>query len=116
MNSQVKNEAYQNYQVFELIEHMRDYYEGISYTSFSFIPHGAPGFCNHATDVYMFIRSTFDSIKTLLNEGRQCGLLILERCGVLCMDLPILIKILCFKEYSSFDGRFVIYNCFICSE
>ena len=40
-HSQVKYDAYQKHQVFELIDHMMDYYEGISDTSFSFIPNGS---------------------------------------------------------------------------
>lgn len=79
MNNQVKNETYQNHQVFELIEHMRDYYEGLSETSFNFIPHGTPGFCNYSTYVYMSIRSTLDSIKTLLKEGHIADAFVLIR-------------------------------------
>ena len=78
-HSQVKYEAYQNHQVFELIEHMRDFYEGISDTSFGFIPNGISGWGNYQTYVYMSIRSTLDSIKTLLKEGHITDAFVLIR-------------------------------------
>lgn len=78
-HSQVKYDAYQKHQVFELIDHMMDYYEGISDTSFSFIPNGTLTFGNYATYVYMSIRSTLDSIKMLLKAGHITDAFVLIR-------------------------------------
>lgn len=78
-HSQVKYDAYQNHQVFELIDHMMDYYDGISDTSFSFIPNGTLTFGNYATYVYMSIRSTLGSIKMLLKEGHITDAFVLIR-------------------------------------
>lgn len=78
-HSQVKYEAYQNHQVFELIDHMMDYYDGISDTSFGFIPNGTLTFGNYETYVYMSISSTLDSIKTLLKAGHISDAFVLIR-------------------------------------
>ena len=78
-NSQVKYDAYQNHQVFELIDHMMAYYDGLWGTSYFFMPHGTTAIGNYAANVYMSIRSTLDSIKTLLKEGYIADAFVLIR-------------------------------------
>lgn len=77
--SQVNNTAYQNHRVFELIDKMKDYYDGLAETSFSFIPNGTLTFGNYETYVYMSISSTLDSIKTLLKAGHISDAFVLIR-------------------------------------
>lgn len=79
VDSGINKPEYQNHQVFELIEHIWDFYEGISDTSFSFLPNGTSGFGNYATYVYMSIYSTLDSIKTLLKAGHITDAFVLTR-------------------------------------
>ena len=78
-NSQVENEAYQNHQVFELIDHMMDYYEGLWDTSFYFIPHGTTTIGNYASNIFLSIRTTLESIKMLLKEGHITDAFVLIR-------------------------------------
>ena len=62
-------EAYYNHDVFKLIEHMMDYYDGVADTCFGFIPHGTLAVANYPSYVFMSIRTTLESIKMLLKEG-----------------------------------------------
>lgn len=78
-HSQVNYEAYQNHQVFELVDQMMDYYDGLSDTSFGFSPSGTRSMFNYATYVYMSMRSTLDSIKTLLKAGHITDAFVLIR-------------------------------------
>lgn len=68
-HSQVNYEAYQKHQVFDLIDDMISVYDGISFTCFSFVPNGVLAAGNYASYVYMSLRSTLTSIKTLLKDG-----------------------------------------------
>lgn len=78
-NSQVNYDAYQNHQVFELIDKMMDYYDGLSDTCFSFVPNGTLAACNYASYIYMSIRSTLDSIRILLKVGHITDAFVLIR-------------------------------------
>ena len=40
VNSEINSEVYQNHPVFEKIDHMKAYYDGLSDTCFHFIPKG----------------------------------------------------------------------------
>ena len=77
--SKVKYEAYQNHEVFGLIDKMADYYEGLSDTSFSFLPQGTMTIGNYAANIYMSIQSTLESIKMLLKEGHITDAFVLIR-------------------------------------
>lgn len=77
--SQVKCETYQKHEVFGLIDRMKDYYEGLSDTSFSFIPNGTMTIGNYAARIYMSIHSTLESIKMLLKEGHISDAFVLIR-------------------------------------
>lgn len=70
-HSQIHYDAYQNHQVFELIDQMMDYYDGLSDTSFGFSPSGTRSTFNYATHVYMSMRSTLDSIFLSLTRNWQ---------------------------------------------
>lgn len=78
-HSQVNYDAYQNHQVFELLDKMMDYYDGLSYSSFFFMPHGTLTIGNYATYIYMSIQSTLGSIKTLLKMGHITDAFVLIR-------------------------------------
>lgn len=78
-HSQVNYDAYQSHQVFELIDKMMNYYDGLSYSSFFFMPHGTMTIGNYATYIYMSLRSTLDSIKTLLKVGHIADAFVLIR-------------------------------------
>ena len=65
-NSQEYYDAYKIHHVFEQIDHMMEFYDGISNTSFSFIPNGTLTIGNYEAKVYQSIRTTLESIKTLL--------------------------------------------------
>lgn len=41
VNSEINKPEYQNHQVFEVIEHMMHYYDGVTNTCFGFVPNGA---------------------------------------------------------------------------
>lgn len=72
-------DAYYNHEVFELIEHMMDYYDGLAYTCFGFIPNGTLGAANYSSYVYMSIRTTLESIRMLLKEGHITDAFVLIR-------------------------------------
>lgn len=78
-NSQVKYDAYQNHEVFGLIDKMMEYYDGLSNTSFCFIPNGTMTIGNYAANIYMSICSTLKSIKMLLKEGHITDAFVLIR-------------------------------------
>ena len=65
--------------MFKLIEKMKDYYEGLSETSFSFMPNGTMAIGNYAANIYMSIRSTLESIRVLLKEGHIADAFVLIR-------------------------------------
>ena len=69
VNSEINRELYQKHPVFELIEHMKDYYDGVSDTCFHFIPEGTLGVGNYASYVYLSLYSTLESIRMLLKSG-----------------------------------------------
>lgn len=69
VNSEVNRKTYQNHPVFEKIEHMMDYYDGLFDTCFHFIPEGTLGAGNYASYVYLSLYSTLDSIRLLLKAG-----------------------------------------------
>ena len=69
VSSEIDRKTYQDHPVFEKIEHMMDYYEGLSETCFHFIPEGTLGAGNYASYVYLSLYSTLDSIRMLLKVG-----------------------------------------------
>lgn len=79
INSEIKGKAYQNHSVFEKIDHMKAYYDGLSDTCFHFIPNGTLGAANYASYVYMSICTTLDSIKMLLKTGHITDAFVLIR-------------------------------------
>lgn len=72
-------EEYDNHHVFETIEHMMDYYEGVSDTCFQFIPNGTVAAANYSSYVYMSIKVTLESIKMLLKDGHITDAFVLIR-------------------------------------
>lgn len=58
---------------------MKAFYDGISFSSFSFIPNGTLVISNYETYIYMSLRSTLDSIKTLLKAGHITDAFVLIR-------------------------------------
>jgi len=71
--------AYYNHEVFELIKHMQDYYDGIAYTCYGFIPNGTLGAVNYSSYVFSSIRTTLESIRMLLKEGHIADAFVLIR-------------------------------------
>lgn len=65
-NSQEYYDAYKKHHVFDEIDHMMEFYDGISYSSLSFIPNGTRTIVNYEANIYQSIRTTLDSIKILL--------------------------------------------------
>jgi len=72
-------EAYYKHPVFEKIEHMMDYYGGVSYSCFCFIPNGAPAALNYSSYVYKSIKTTLESIQMLLKAGHISDAFVLIR-------------------------------------
>lgn len=72
-------EAYYNHEVFELIKRMQDYYDGVAYTCFGFIPNGTLAAANYSSYVFMSIRTTLESIRMLLKEGHITDAFVLIR-------------------------------------
>ena len=72
-------EVYYNHPVFEKIEHMMDYYNGLADTCFGFIPNGTLGAANYSTYVYMSISTTLSSIHLLLKNGHITDAFVLIR-------------------------------------
>ena len=69
VSSEINRESYQKHPVFQIIEHMMDYYDGLAETCFHFIPEGTFGAVNYASYVYLSIHSTLNSIRMLLKVG-----------------------------------------------
>lgn len=78
-SSQVNYDAYQNHQVFNQIDHMMEFYDDISYSSSSFIPNGILTIGNYEAGIYLSIRTTLDSVKTLLKLGHITDAFVLIR-------------------------------------
>lgn len=76
---QVFEESFRKHQVFALIDHMMEYYEGLSDSSLLFMPNGTLTITNYASRIYMSIRSTLVSIKTLLKKGHLSDVFVLIR-------------------------------------
>ena len=76
---QVFEESYRNHQVFELIDHMMEYYEDLSDSSFWFMPKGTLTISNYSSRIYMSIHNTLGSIKMLLKEGHISDAFVLIR-------------------------------------
>ena len=72
-------EAYYNHEVFELVKHMQDYYDGIAYTCYGFIPNGTLAAANYSSYVFSSIRTTLESIRMLLKEGHIADAFVLIR-------------------------------------
>lgn len=62
-------EEYKEHRVFSEINDMKNFYEGISYTCYSFTVSGTRAIMNYASDVYTAIQNTLDSIDILLSIG-----------------------------------------------
>lgn len=79
VNSEINGKTYQDHFVFEKIEHMMKYYDGLADTCYRFIPNGTLGAANYASYVYMSIHSTLDSIRMLLKKGHVTDAFVLIR-------------------------------------
>ena len=77
--SKVNYDAYQKHHVFELINKMMEYYDGLWNTSFYFIPHGTICIGNYAANIYLSIYNTLDSISMLLKVGHMSDAFVLIR-------------------------------------
>ena len=63
-------EAYLKHKVFDDLKYMKEFYDSISMSCFSFVATGTHGITNYASYVYSAIEGTLDSITILLNNGR----------------------------------------------
>ena len=63
-------EAYLKHKVFDDLKYMREFYDSLSCSCFSFVASGTKGIGNYASYVYSSIEGTLDSITTLLTKGR----------------------------------------------
>ena len=63
-------EAYLKHKVFDDLKCMREFYDSLSYSCYSFVASGTKGIGNYASYVYSAIEGTLDSITTLLTKGR----------------------------------------------
>lgn len=52
-NSQECYDAYRKHHVFDEIDHMMEFYDGISYSSLSFIPNGTLNIGNYEANIYI---------------------------------------------------------------
>lgn len=78
-HSKVNSDTYQKHHVFDEIGQMMDYYEGVSDTCYSFMPHGTRGIVNYASYVFMSIERTLDSVNMLPKEGHVSDAFVLIR-------------------------------------
>ena len=63
-------EAYLKHKVFDDLKYMKEFYDSISMSCFSFVATGTHGITNYASYVYSAIEGTLDSITILLKNGR----------------------------------------------
>ena len=77
--NKIDSEAYQNHPVFEKIEHMKKFYNGLADTCYRFVPNGTMGITNYESYVYMSISNKLDSIKLLLKVGHITDAFVLIR-------------------------------------
>lgn len=61
---------YLKHKVFDDLKYMREFYDFLSYSCYSFGASGTKGIWNYASYVYSSIEGTLDSITTLLTKGR----------------------------------------------
>jgi hypothetical protein len=61
-------EAYLKHKVFDDLKYMKEFYDSISMSCFSFVATGTHGITNYASYVYSAIEGTLDSITILLNN------------------------------------------------
>lgn len=61
---------YLKHKVFDDLKYMREFYDSLSCSCFSFVASGTKGIVNYASYVYSSIEGTLDSITTLLTKGR----------------------------------------------
>lgn len=52
-SSQEYYDAYKKHHVFDEIDHMMEFYDGISYSSLSFIPNGTRTIVNYEANIYI---------------------------------------------------------------
>ena len=62
--------AYLEHKVFDDLKYMKEFYDSISMSCFSFVAKGTHGITNYASYVYSAIEGTLDSITILLENGR----------------------------------------------
>ena len=63
-------ETYLKHKVFDDLKYMKEFYDSISMSCFSFVATGTHGITNYASYVYSAIEGTLDSITILLENGR----------------------------------------------
>ena len=72
-------EEYEKHEVFETINKMKDYYDGLADTCFQFIPTGTLAAANYSSYVYLSIETTLESIEMLLKNGHITDAFVLIR-------------------------------------
>ena len=58
---------------------MMDYYESVSFSSFSFVPTGTNGIANYASYIYLSLKGTLDSIRLVMTAGQLSDAYVLIR-------------------------------------
>lgn len=58
---------------------MMDYYESVSFSSFSFIPTGTNGIANYVSYIYLSLKGTLDSIRLVMKAGQLSDAYVLIR-------------------------------------
>lgn len=106
-NSQVSDEAYQKHPVFETIDQMMDFYEGVSFSCFNFVPIGVLGISNYASYVFMSLKNSLDSIKMLLKAGHITDAFVLARKFFDTVLVEIYIDVVRKDKYDWMEGIIV---------
>lgn len=70
VDSSIHSKEYIEHPVFEEIKYIMNLYDHISDGCYSFIPSGTLCIGNYASDIFMALEGTLDSIQTLLKIGR----------------------------------------------
>ncbi len=79
MKNEISCKAYQTHQVFDAINYMMGYYENVSFSCFRFVPTGTNGILNYASNYYLSLKGTLDSIRLILKAGQLSDAYVLIR-------------------------------------
>ena len=99
--------SYFEHQVFNDIESMREFYDGLSMGCFPFIPTGTSAVLNYASYVYSAIEGTLDSMDTLLKKGRINDAYVLVRKMFDDILVEIYIDVVRKEKYDWMEKRIV---------